>query len=411
MPSDEVPLNAVTRTRRIVTVSGAGIAGLTAALALQQQGFHVIVLEKQAKASTQGAGIQISPNAAKILASLGLAQSLRAVATAPNSIIIHNGRNGRKLTEFELGAAMRERHGAPYLVLHRADLLHLLTKACTNSPDIEIRYGHDVCEAVTHANGTTLLAQNGRNLEEIQAAALIVADGVWSSLRDRMEHLSRPEFSGFIAWRGLVNMANVPSQFSQQSVGLWLSPNAHLVHYPIRNGQLMNVIAILPHSGSSPPGKGWMEKKKNTDITGAFGDWSDDVQALTRAGSNWGGWPLYCVNNAQYSAMGSVCLIGDACHPMLPFAAQGGAAAIEDAYVLAGLCGKYRHDLAKAFEIYRLKRQKRITKIYKLAQSNRKLYHMGGMAMMFRNAAMSLVPQSFMQKRLDWLYGWENDQD
>lgn len=397
------------RSRRIITISGAGIAGLTAALALEQQGFRVIVLEKQSKASTQGAGIQISPNATKILGALDLTKGLRAVASAPEAITIHKGKNGRKLAEFELGSAMRERHGAPYLVLHRADLLHLLTQACTKKPDIEIRYGHDVCEAVTHANGTTLLAQHGRKIEEIQASALVVADGVWSALSGRMDHLAKPKFSGCIAWRGLVDMGNVPDAFSRQSTGLWLAPDAHLVHYPIRNGQLMNMVAILAHDAVTPPRKGWMELKKSTDIASAFEGWSGEVKSLMSASTNWGGWPLYCVNNARHSSMGSVCLIGDACHPMLPFAAQGGGTAIEDAYVMAGLCGKYRDDLPRAFEIYRQQRQKRTSKIYKLAESNRRLYHMGGIAMGARNLAMSLAPQSLMQKRLDWLYGWESE--
>ncbi|MEL7274572.1 MAG: FAD-dependent monooxygenase, partial [Pseudomonadota bacterium] len=232
------------RKRRIIAIAGGGIAGLTAALFLERAGFRVQVFEQAKKMQPEGAGIQLSPQAFKILAHLGLDRSLRMAGQMPEGIDIRSGKTGRHLTRFELGRTILERHGGPYLVIHRLDLANILLTACMDREDIEIIYDHKIADLAAHAHGVTLLAQTGGHFEEYQSSAFIAADGVWSSLRRFVHDAAQPAYTGRMAWRALFQMDGLPTDLPRDNTGLWIGPNAHLVHYPIRQGRIMNVVAI-----------------------------------------------------------------------------------------------------------------------------------------------------------------------
>ena len=395
------------RDRRIIAIAGAGIAGMTAALFLERIGFRVLVFEKAEAPASSGTGIQISPNAYRVLDELGLARSVSTVGFAPDAIDIRNGRSGNQLTRFELGEACLNRHGAPYTTIHRVDLAHILQTACEDREDIEILRGLQVADLTVHANGLTLLCEREHDFSEHVVNAVIGADGAWSSLRKYVHDAETPQFTGRVAWRVLVDIENVDPAVSRTSTGLWLGPKSHLVHYPVRGGHLLNVIAITPWDKDYAPRRGWLNQTVVDDRASSFDMWQPHLQELINIRANWGGWPIYATNKVGCFANGPLCLIGDAAHAMVPFAAQGGACAIEDAYVLASECAKSLDDLASAFVRFEKIRRPRVKKIMQLSNNNRRIYHMSPPLEWGRNLGMKITPQESLQKRMDWVYGWK----
>ena len=394
------------QTRRGVVIAGGGIAGLTAALALARVGMRAVVLEGREEPSGEGAGLQISPNAYHILATLGLERMVRRVATKPNSIQLLSALSGKLLTRFELGDTVQKRHGAPYLVVHRADLHAILLDACAEEPDIEIRSGHRAIDCAVHRNGVTVMAQVEDTYTEVHGAAALGADGVWSTLRHHVDQTCEAQFTGSIAWRALIPMDQAPAALPRYDTALWLGPDAHLVHYPIRNGQYLNLVLTLKHEGNDAPTGRLAPEVFNTDQI-ALTKWPDLARKAIEAPAEWSGWPVYTVQPPKEFSRGPVCLIGDAAHAMEPHAAQGAACAMEDAIVLAREVGQSPADLPAAFSRFSKRRRRRVMRTMLLARGNRRIYHMKGMAQEFRDLGMSLAPQALLQMRMDWLYGWK----
>ncbi|HSZ65524.1 MAG TPA: FAD-dependent monooxygenase, partial [Xanthobacteraceae bacterium] len=229
---------------RTVIVAGAGIGGLTVTLALKRNGFRVIVLEQAERLQETGAGIQLSPNAARLLIELGFADRLRPHVVVPQAVRVLNAKNGREIVRIPLGDTAAQRYGAPYWIIHRGDLQAVLSAAVAQELDISLKLGMRMEDFVTHPNGVTVSARSGTTAWNEFGHALIAADGLWSMSRERLGFREPPRFSGRVAWRALVPAAEVPPEFREPMIHLWLGADAHLVHYPVKGGKVINIVVI-----------------------------------------------------------------------------------------------------------------------------------------------------------------------
>jgi len=383
-----------------ILISGAGIAGLTAALCLAKQGFHVEVFEKSEGFETIGAGIQISPNAFSVLQSLGLGNQLRNIATIPEAISIRKASSGKEITRIPLGLSATKRFGYPYVVIHRADLQNMLFAMCKEERAIKVHFSSEIIDIATHQNGVTVLTENNRKTKECHGMAMVIADGIWSNLRSNILGLNKAGFKQKIAWRALIPAQNINEIFSLEDTMLWLSKAAHAVTYPVRGGKYLNVIVITPSENDQNTGE-----IPASELKKQFKKWSPDFQTLFDGRASWTGWPVYEMQNIEALADGPIALIGDAAHAMLPFAAQGAAMAIEDAAVLAKELAA-TSDVSQALNTYEQKRLPRIKKVAKTARQNGEIYHLGPFESIPRNLVMRYSPGSFLLGRQSWIYKW-----
>jgi 2-polyprenyl-6-methoxyphenol hydroxylase-like FAD-dependent oxidoreductase len=390
---------------RHVIVAGAGVAGLTAALAMERAGLRVTVLEQAEKLEEAGAGIQLSPNATRALESIGLGEKLKTFAGTPEALRVMAGRSGREIARIPLGNTTVRRYGAPYLTMHRADLQQVLADAARAKRDISLKLGVRVEDFAAHNKGVTVLGRRGSEVIDERGIALIGADGVWSSLRPRITKARRPRFARRTAWRALVPAADLPGMYRAPFVHLWLGLDAHLVHYPVKSGALVNIVGIVHEDWNEP---GWSAKGERDVLLRHFArwSWSDEVRELLSVPPQWLKWALYEGRGPLHDGSGPVTLIGDAAHAILPFLAQGAGMAIEDAAVLAFMLGKYLDEPADALRGYEGARFHRIARVQKMSRSQGRVYGMSGPEALIRNAVMVAMGGENLLKRFDWLYSW-----
>ena len=396
---------AVTRT---IVVAGAGIGGLTAALALAAKGFRVVVMERAERLEEAGAGIQVSPNASRVLVDLGLKPRLSGRAVTPESINIMSARAGGEIARLPLGEAASLRAGAPYWVIHRADLQAALQAAVNDHPDIDLRLGCQFEDVTKHAKGLTVVQRCGNVRQGELAVALIGADGIWSSVRNHLFPEVQPQFSGLIAWRGTLDATALPREYTSARVQLWMGSNAHLVAYPISGGRQINVVAVVPGTWNRP---GWSAAGEANDIKGAFGSrWPAIARMLVNAVDEWRRWALFTVPDFGEWSEGAVALLGDAAHAMLPFAAQGAGLAIEDAAVLANALGDSAGDntagIPAALKRYGKSRRARALRVARAARQQGRIYHLTGPLALARDLAIRTMGPHRMLARQDWIYDW-----
>ncbi|WP_342728282.1 FAD-dependent monooxygenase [Bradyrhizobium sp. B097] len=397
---------ALTRT---VIVAGAGIGGLTASLTLAAQGFRVVVLEKAERLEEAGAGIQLSPNASRILVELGLKEPLARRAVTPESVNILSARAGGEIARMPLGRAAEFRAGAPYWVIHRADLQAALQAAVNEHPDIDLRLGCQFEDVTKHAKGLTVVQRRGNARQEELAVALIGADGIWSSVRGHLFPDVQPQFSGLIAWRGTLDATALPREYTAPRVQLWMGPDAHLVAYPISAGRQVNVVAIVSGTWNRP---GWSAPGDINEIKGAFATarWPATARMLIGAVDGWRKWALFTLPDIGRWNEGAVTLLGDAAHAMLPFAAQGAGMAIEDAAVLAkalaDCTGENTAGIPAALKRYAEMRRGRVLKVQRMARQQGRIYHLSGPLAIARDLAIRAIGPQRMLARQDWIYDW-----
>jgi len=389
---------------RNVLIAGAGIGGLSAALMLARSGFRVTILEQAERLEETGAGIQLSPNATRILIAMGLGPRLRSDVFVPDGVAIKTA-TGSTLARIPLGEDAERRYGAPYWSIHRADLQAALLEAVDGHPDISLRLGTKVEDFVVHSHGVSAACRSRARTADEQGIALIGADGLWSVLRPRLGQRTKPQFARRTAWRALVPASTVDAEFRAPDVQLWLGRDAHLVHYPVKTGALINIVAIVDDAWSEP---GWTASGDRDELLTHYSPWrwcasARDFLALP---DRWLKWALYDVPPLGHWSEGPVTLLGDAAHPMLPFLAQGAAMAIEDAAVLADCMGRHPDDIPSAMRRYERARKGRTAKVQRAARSNGRTYHMGAAEAMLRNTFLRLAGGKSLRRRYNWLYDW-----
>ena len=390
---------------RTIVVAGAGIGGLTASLALASRGFRVIVLERAERLEEVGAGLQLSPNASRILIGLGLEPLLAPHVIAPDSISIVTARTGKETGRIPLGEAASFRYGAPYWILHRASLQTALAAKAKDHPDIELRLGAQFEDVAVYPKGVTVVQRSGTSRRQEPVLALIGADGVWSSVRNQIFPDVQPKFTGRIAWRGTVDAAQLPRGFNVQRVQLWMGTNAHLVIYPMAKGKRINMVAVVSGEWNRP---GWNEPGDVVEIANHFSapHWPIAARMMIGAVDSWRKWALFGMPDSGAWNKGPVALLGDAAHAMLPFAAQGAGMAIEDAAVIAKCLSGQPANAPAAFAQYAGLRASRVARVMRTARRNGQIYHLGGPAGFARDQVIRLLGGSRLLSRQDWIYDW-----
>jgi len=387
-----------------VVISGAGIGGLTAALALKDVGYDVCLLEKAPELREAGAGLQLSPNACSVMEKLGVLDDLLAQAVRPSKINIRSGKTGKTLSQVPLGDTILERHGHPYLVLHRADLQATLLQHVQDRPGIELRLGcelHDLEFGDT--DHVTCLYRTDEDIDAVGTKAIIGADGVWSKTRSFIPEHNHPKSTGQTAYRTTIPMKGLPTAYHDQT-HLWLGRNAHVVHYPVSSGNELNIVVLIEEHWRE---QGWSAPADASMVNAALNGWSSELLSLCERSAKWLKWALCGVDaNGPWSHR-NLTLLGDAAHGMLPYAAQGGAMAIEDAFVLARTLKKQNGDAHSAFRIFEATRKERVKKVQTLAFRNASIYHMGGPMALARNTVMGMMPSQKMLSQMDWIYSWK----
>ena len=393
---------------RTIVVAGAGIGGLTAALALAARGFRVIVLEKAERLEEAGAGLQLSPNASRVLIDLGLKPRLAARAVTPEAISIMSAQRGGEIIRLPLGEAATSRAGAPYWVMHRADLQAALQAQVNDNPDIELRLDCQFEDVVPHARGLTVVQRSGMTRQQELAVALVGADGIWSTVRHHLFPEVQPQFSGLIAWRGTLDTTQLPREYASCRVQIWMGPDAHLVAYPISAARKINVVAVVPGTWNRP---GWSAPGEVCEIKNAFAArWPGNARMIVGAVDDWRKWALFTIPDGGEWTAGAIALLGDAAHAMLPFAAQGAGMAIEDAAVLARCLGERVGENAAgipaALKNYAQLRRSRVARVQRAARQSGRIYHLRGPAAYARDLAIKAMGARRMLARQDWIYDW-----
>lgn len=388
---------------RPILIAGAGIGGMTAALALARIGAYVTLVERRTRIEEIGAGIQLSPNASHILRGLGLLPSLQRLGAEPRVLVVRDAGSGKRLQSMPLAEAMNYKFGAPYLTIHRADLQNVLLDHVRSNPRIKLLFGRRAvrieAESIT---GLTLVTATETGEDRIDGSALIGADGIWSDVAKIKGDTSEPVFRQHCAWRGTIYVDQWPSKLRSDESGLWLATRAHLVHYPIRQGKLINVVALIEDATNEP---GWTRDGDSTQIRSTFSKWTADARAIIEAVPAWQVWSLYDRAPRRQWTHGLVTLLGDAAHPVLPYLAQGAALAIEDAAILAEEIVNSPADLRRAFERYAVKRRPRAERVQSSARENAKIFHYGFPLAAARNFVLA---KTDLSERYDWLYGWRS---
>ncbi|GAB4357023.1 MAG: FAD-dependent monooxygenase [Oricola sp.] len=382
-----------------ILIAGAGIAGLTAALALARRGIASTVLEAFPAPSEVGAGLQVAPNASRILGKLGVLDALVEKAVAPRSIRLGDAPTGRIVLDMAITPEWLEKMGAPYLTAHRASLHGVLYNAALSDPAVDIVTGHRVDSVSQDGNSVTLGLVTSSGRRELAGDVLIGADGMWSKTRAAIPGAAEPKPSGRIAWRAI----GPASAASANKVTAWMAPDSHLVTYPVRNSETLNIVAITHGRLDSHD---WSHAADQEQLATLL----ESARKITDLGdvdkASWTTWPLNVVSPSAPWHHGRVVLIGDAAHGIEPFAAQGAAMAIEDGYAIALALALNAGDPEAAFRQFRSLRIDRILRVARRTEFNRWTYHQSGAGRVARNMFFSMrSPEAFFGD-LDWLYGY-----
>ena len=383
-----------------ILIAGGGIGGLALALALARRGRDALVLEQRDRFATAGAGIQLGPNGVRALEGLGLAPALAGLIGAPISLAVHAGRTGRVLATLPLGAWIAARHGAPYWVAHRGDLHQALLSAALAEPRITLRTGYALAAPVVIGGGVEVTSSVG---EVVGGSALVGADGLWSRVRQSLWPTSAPVFVGATATRAVIPAASA-GRLAGSRVGLWLTPAVHVVHYPVRGGAEIAVVVIAAEHWSE---REWDVAADAASLQARLAGFHPSLTEVLATVRDWRKWGLFCLARLNAWSRGRVTLIGDAAHPMLPYLAQGGALALEDALVLAAcVVAENPGEEQRAFRSYEALRRNRAERVQRASRRQGRIYHLPPPLSWGRDLLLHALPGERLMAGLDWLYGW-----
>jgi salicylate hydroxylase len=398
-----------------IVIAGAGIAGLTAALALAARGFSVQVFERSPELREVGAGLQLSPNATRILDRLSVLGHLADLAVRPPAIVLRNAKDLRQLARVPLGASAERRWGAPYLVVHRADLQKALLAAAVGNEKIALVTNTAVEDFGPSESGGVVVNIRSNGAEKRREGLFLVgADGVWSTLRNGLSPSSASRFAGLVAWRRTLQADNplIRNLFPDLTVNAFLHPGFHLVAYPLRGGSAFNLVAFAQGQAL---GEDWSARIDPAPLRDMLRRTAPPLAALAEDADAWTAWPIHTVDSAMpWIQNGNFALIGDAAHAMTPFAAQGAAMAIEDAWTLAAAFSSVFNGsapglaaLAPALAAWEKIRRQRIARVARRGAFNRFVWHAAGPVAWARNRVLAAKSPDSLAADMDWLYGWE----
>ena len=381
-----------------IIIVGAGIGGLTAALCFAQRGFDIDIFEKAAGISEIGAGIQLSPNCTRVLHGLGLEPSLRSAAFLPHAVELRGYSRGQIIATSPLGDTVRERFGFPYYHMHRADLIQALLTAAIQQQRIAIHTDSTVQQIEQDHSGVRVLVAGGYH----HADLLVGADGIHSTVRAELFGPQPAQFTGNVAWRSLIPIDRLPTGLVRPMSSAWLGPGKHFVHYYVRAGSLVNCVCVVEKAGWQ--NESWLERGDHAELKKDFSGWHRNVQIVIDAMDRDAcfKWALFDRAPLPQWSVGRVTLLGDACHPTLPFMAQGAAMAIEDAAVLANSVAD-GVDIQSSLLRYESLRQPRTSRIQAGSRHNAAQFHLSGSLAWRRNKRMAAARAN----TADWLYSYD----
>jgi salicylate hydroxylase len=386
-----------------IAIVGGGIGGLAAALALLRRGLDVTVYEQADELREIGAGIQISANGMRVLHALGLEAPLAAVQAVPTGKEIRLWNTGQTWKLFDLGATSVERYGFPYITIHRNDLHQVLAAGVRRCKPDAIVLGHKCVEVRQADQCVTLSFANGNR---VQAGLVIGADGIHSVARQSLFGADRPEFTGIVTWRGVVPMRRLPPSISRTVGTNWVGPGAHVVHYPMRGGELLNFVGLVERSDWTI--EAWDARGTQAELRRDFHGWHDDVHAMIDLIEAPYIFALKGRPPMPSWSRGRVTLLGDACHPMLPMLAQGAVMALEDAVVLARCIERYAGP-GEAFAHYEAARRERTARAVRGSADNARRFH--NQTLSQAEQAEAYVTREWQEDRIkdryDWLFTYD----
>ena len=383
-----------------VLVVGGGIGGLAAALALARRGRAVRVFELGAEFKEIGAGIQLGPNVYRMFEILGLTEAIERWSVHPDFLIMKDALTGDEVTRIPVGGADFRRRFGGYLygVIHRGDLHAVLLEACRRESAIQLRENSKVMRFEDPGDRVLLHLENG---ERVEGCALVGADGLWSKVRAQLFGEAKPRVSGHIAYRAVLPRAEVPGDLWQNNVVLWAGPKTHLVHYPLRRGELYNLVAVFP---SDKYEEGWDVFGDPAELEAKFANERPEVQRLLAKINAWKMWVLCDREPIREWSRGRATLLGDAAHPTLQYMAQGANMAIEDGVVLAACAELSGWDFEKAFRWYQDERYLRTARVQITSRYYGDVYHAAGVVRELRNQMLRERPADPNFSGLAWLY-------
>ena len=382
-----------------ILIAGAGIGGLGAALSLAQIGLKVTVLEQSDAFGEVGAGVQVSPNAYKVLSDWSLNEALRQTANFPEKLQVRSTSSDKLLGQLTLGKTAQARYGFPFATIRRADLHALLLNAVQQFDHVDLRLNARISSITEQNQQVTVTTETG---DSFTADALIGADGLWSRVRQHVLGDAAPRATGHTAWRAMLPMVDVHTELLQDQVTAWLAHDSHTISYPVQQGKMLNIVYCSETRGEIALQPAYLLPKMLSKVLQKTFQLASDSNAWTR-------WDLFdrtpLTSSAQMfnPAHPRVALLGDASHPMLPYLAQGAAMALEDAQALAICISKNTEDIPAALQKYAHARWQRNAKVQARAARNGQIFHAKPPVSWARDAAMGLLGEKLLD--VPWLYG------